>query len=728
MVAVYNYGYVAKLIIIGDMGCGKSSLLRQFTEDTFSEKTNHTIGVEFGTKIVEVDGERVKIQAWDTAGQERFRSVTRSYYRGSIGTIFVYDITNRESFENLDKWLVDARQLTAPHSIFVLVGNKADQEARRAVSTEEGQAYAQQHGMLFVEASAKTGNKVESTFVLVASKVIRLVKDGVVDPLVPDSGVQSKKPQDALAAAASLDIKSIADKTAEHVAKSGDAFQQLIRDKYQGNAKFSFIQPNDPYHAYYEHMVEKFKLGAATNDSVTNTGSATDISNPMDVDASATQETEAPEQPNPLQFAHAMPAISAQDLDVIKLTAQFVARNGRQFMTALAQREAQNYQFDFLSPTHSLFAYFRKLVDQYTLVFYPPAELTERLTKDKDNKYRILDRVNRRMKWAAFEEEERRRKGQEAEREKEAFLSIDWHDFVVVGTVEFVEEDSFVDLPGPLRLQDLASMSLEDKHKHNAQQAVANPAAAMAGLSLAPMDSAAKPAVGASEAKHISVDDQDDDEDNDVEMDMDDEEDDEHIDEELEAERNPKAMVHPPASALAVGPMKIRKDYVPNLRRGPQIAKVTLQCQLCRLEIPAAEFEEHIRVELIDPKWKEQKLVYERRLRDSNLVQEGMDIARYLKQMASHRSDIFGTANSSEQDAQAPASSAGTDPATGAQRIYWDGYSSTAGQATRRARENMTAEERVAAAHRKKGLADPRDSSLQIGPQMESPTPKRQKK
>ncbi|KAJ2747489.1 Golgi to endosome transport [Coemansia sp. BCRC 34301] len=228
MVAVYNYGYVAKLIIIGDMGCGKSSLLRQFTEDTFSEKTNHTIGVEFGTKIIDIDGERVKIQAWDTAGQERFRSVTRSYYRGSIGTIFVYDITNRESFESLDKWMVDARQLTAPHSIFVLVGNKADQEARRTVSFGEGESYARKNDMLFVEASAKTGDKVDSTFLALASRIVQLVKDGVVDPMAPDSGVQSKKPQDALAAAAS---------TSSSVAKNNP---RAVQVNSSGSSRFSF--------------------------------------------------------------------------------------------------------------------------------------------------------------------------------------------------------------------------------------------------------------------------------------------------------------------------------------------------------------------------------------------------------------------------------------------------------------------------------------------------------
>ncbi|KAJ2755577.1 SF3a splicing factor complex subunit [Coemansia pectinata] len=486
-----------------------------------------------------------------------------------------------------------------------------------------------------------------------------------------------------------LDIKVIVDKTAGHVAKSGDAFQQLIREKYQGQAKFSFIYPNDPYYAYYSHMVEKYKSGDTTD--------TIEIADSMEIDIPL---VEAPERPDALQFAHAMPAISAQDLDVIKLTAQFVARNGRQFMTMLAQRESQNYQFDFMSPAHSLFPYFRKLVDQYTLVFFPTAELCDRVERDRENKHQILDRVNRRMKWAAFEEEERQRKGREAEKEKEAFLSIDWHDFVVVGTVEFVEEDAFVDLPGPLRLQDLAAMSLEDKH--NSLRVANGEAPKPKPTQLPTTVQSAQPPTA------ISVKSEEEDEDdNDVEMETD--EDDENIDEEIEAERNPKAQL----PALTVGPMKIRKDYVPTLRRGPQIAKVTLQCQLCHLQIPASEFEEHIRVELIDPKWKEQKLIYEGKLRDSNLVQEGMDIARYLKQMATHRSDTYGQEATSS---------------TAAPPVIWDGYSSTAGQATRRARENMSAEDQVAATHRKMGLRDPRDTTPQIGPQMGPPTIKRQKK
>ncbi|KAJ2340196.1 SF3a splicing factor complex subunit, partial [Coemansia sp. RSA 2673] len=111
-----------------------------------------------------------------------------------------------------------------------------------------------------------------------------------------------------------LDIKVIVDKTAGHVAKSGDAFQQLIREKYQSTAKFSFLYPNDPYYAYYSHMVEKYKSGDTTD-------APADIPDSMDIDLPL---VEAPERPDALQFAHAMPAISAQDLDVIKLTAQFV--------------------------------------------------------------------------------------------------------------------------------------------------------------------------------------------------------------------------------------------------------------------------------------------------------------------------------------------------------------------------------------------------------------------
>ncbi|KAJ2845617.1 SF3a splicing factor complex subunit [Coemansia erecta] len=481
------------------------------------------------------------------------------------------------------------------------------------------------------------------------------------------------------------DIKTIVDKTAEHVAKSGTAFEQLIREKYQDNAKFSFIYQNDPYFAYYEHMVDRFRTSDGNSeDQEKNSGTEPKGEEAMDAKDSADGEQEMPEKPPMMQFISGMPAVSALDLDVIRTTAQFVARNGRQFMAQLAQREQGNYQFDFLQPTHSLFGYFRKLVDQYSLVYFPPPDLTTRVETDVLDRYGVLDRVERRMRWTVFEEEEKKKREEEREREKEAALAIDWHDFVVVGTVEFVEEDEAAQLPVPMRLQDLKTLSLEAKHSIAKESGTASTSSVPVAPGNAPRD---------------AVDDDGDD----VEMEVE-AEDEEDVDEYLQADGRPAAPSTLPAVA---GPMKIRHDYVPNLRRGPPAPQTLLHCELCGSSVPASDFDEHIRVELIDPKWKEQKLAFERKIRDSNLVQEGMDIARYLRQLAVHR--VEGPDNQAESHEQ--------------QVVPWDGFSSTAGRAARRARENLTAEEQSIADMCRKGLVDPRDPSLAIGPQMPAGRP-----
>ena len=155
------YDYLFKFLVIGSAGIGKSCLLHQFIEGTFKEDSSHTIGVEFGSKIVPVGGRTVKLQIWDTAGQERFRSVTRSYYRGAAGALLVYDITSRESFNCLTNWLTDARTLASPQIVILMVGNKKDLEDEREVTFLEASRFAQENGLMFLETSAKTGNSVE---------------------------------------------------------------------------------------------------------------------------------------------------------------------------------------------------------------------------------------------------------------------------------------------------------------------------------------------------------------------------------------------------------------------------------------------------------------------------------------------------------------------------------------------------------------------------------------
>ena len=168
-----------KVIILGDSGVGKTSLMNQFVNKKFSNQYKATIGADFLTKEVMVDDRLVTMQIWDTAGQESFRSITRSYYRGAAGALLVYDVTRRDTFEHLASWLEDAKQHANPNMTIMLVGNKADLEHRRAVAKEEGAAFAEEHGLLFLETSAKTSANVEEAFIAAAGKICEKIDGGL---------------------------------------------------------------------------------------------------------------------------------------------------------------------------------------------------------------------------------------------------------------------------------------------------------------------------------------------------------------------------------------------------------------------------------------------------------------------------------------------------------------------------------------------------------------------
>ena len=176
-----SYAYLFKYIIIGDTGVGKSCLLLQFTDKRFQPVHDLTIGVEFGARMISVNDKSIKLQIWDTAGQESFRSITRSYYRGAAGALLVYDITRRDTFKHLGRWLEEARQHSQSNMIIMLIGNKNDLEHRRAVSTEEGKAFADEHGLVFMETSAKTAYNVERAFVSTAEEIHANIESGQID-------------------------------------------------------------------------------------------------------------------------------------------------------------------------------------------------------------------------------------------------------------------------------------------------------------------------------------------------------------------------------------------------------------------------------------------------------------------------------------------------------------------------------------------------------------------
>mmetsp|Transcript_22133 Transcript_22133/g.39225 ORF Transcript_22133/g.39225 Transcript_22133/m.39225 type:complete len:203 (+) Transcript_22133:65-673(+) len=177
-----SFDYLFKFVIIGDTNAGKSCLLRYFLEKKFKKGSSHTIGVEFGSKVVGVAGKRVKLQIWDTAGQERFRSVTRSYYRGAAGCLLVYDITSRETYENLTSWLRDAKNLARPDITVVVVGNKCDRKNEREVTLLEASRFAQENDLLFMETSALTGECVDEVFLKCTSSIVSKIEGGLIDP------------------------------------------------------------------------------------------------------------------------------------------------------------------------------------------------------------------------------------------------------------------------------------------------------------------------------------------------------------------------------------------------------------------------------------------------------------------------------------------------------------------------------------------------------------------
>ncbi|WJX40872.1 Ras-related protein rabc1 [Trifolium repens] len=168
-----EFDYLFKLLMIGDSGVGKSSLLLCFTSDAF-EDLSPTIGVDFKVKYVTVDGKKLKLAIWDTAGQERFRTLTSSYYRGAQGIIMAYDVTRRDTFTNLSEvWAKEVELYsTNPDCIKMLVGNKVDKESDRVVTKKEGTDFARECGCLFIECSAKTRVNVQHCFEELVLKIL----------------------------------------------------------------------------------------------------------------------------------------------------------------------------------------------------------------------------------------------------------------------------------------------------------------------------------------------------------------------------------------------------------------------------------------------------------------------------------------------------------------------------------------------------------------------------
>jgi Ras-related protein Rab-1A len=174
-----DHDYMFKLLLVGNSGTGKSSLLLKYTDNSFTNVYLSTIGVDFKIKTINVDGATVKLQMWDTAGQERFRTITSSYYRGADAVLVVYDVNDKRSYDGINDWLKETDTYASPDIIKILIGNKSDLEGHREVEYSESKKFAESLGMALVETSAKKGTNIDFLFMMIA----RSIKDKVASRL-----------------------------------------------------------------------------------------------------------------------------------------------------------------------------------------------------------------------------------------------------------------------------------------------------------------------------------------------------------------------------------------------------------------------------------------------------------------------------------------------------------------------------------------------------------------
>ncbi|OQE29645.1 hypothetical protein PENSTE_c002G02032 [Penicillium steckii] len=431
------------------------------------------------------------------------------------------------------------------------------------------------------------------------------------------------------------DIRAIVEKTAGYVSRNGAVFEDRVRDKEKSNPKFSFLNPDDAYANFYQWRLTEIKEGRGTSVAAGRPGEA--------VPAAVPEAPKGPPEPPAFYFSARMPMINAQDLEVVKLTAMFAAKRGKSFITALSQREARNFQFDFLRPQHRLYQFFTRLVDQYTILLrsegVDDATTEEKrvsdLERNAQNKYNVLERSKQRAEWVKHQEQQKQKKEEIDEQERIEYQQIDWHDMVVIETVTFNESDEQSELPPPTSLGDLQSASLEQKaamslNPLRIEEAMPTDLDAPVHYNAYPAQPEAAPALQPSVSPYPA-----------------------QMPYQPPAGMDP-SMQYPAAAAVQVEnqharpespaampgqpPMRIRQDYVPRAQARRQASAMAL-CPNCHQQIPVAELEHHMRIELLDPRWKEQRAKADSRSATTNL--STVDVVNNLKRLASQRSDVF---------------------------------------------------------------------------------------
>ncbi|XP_010691054.2 probable splicing factor 3A subunit 1 [Beta vulgaris subsp. vulgaris] len=459
------------------------------------------------------------------------------------------------------------------------------------------------------------------------------------------------------------DIRNIVDKTAQFVAKNGPEFEKRIIANNAGNVKFNFLTASDPYHAYYQHRLSEFRaqnqsstqqppsqagdLVASESDAVSADDLAAAAEKP-DPSAQFRPVRKVLEPPEAEQYTVRLPeGITGEELDIIKLTAQFVARNGKSFLTGLTSREMNNPQFHFLKPTHSMFMFFTALADAYSKVLMPPKGLTEKLRKSVADRTTVLERCLHRLEWEKSQEQARQKAEDEIEQERIQMAMIDWHDFVVVESIDFADDED-ESLPMPMTLEEVIRRS---KISTKDEEEIVEPG-------------------------------------KEVEMEMDEEEmqllQEGMMGASLETNGEEKKDEVKAPMDEDDPPMRIVKNWKRPEERIPaerDPTKFTVSPITGEL-IPISEMSEHMRISLIDPKYKEQKERMFAKIRETTLAHDD-EISRNIVGLARTRPDIFGTTEEEVSNAVKAEIEKKKDEQP--KQVIWDGHTGSIGRTANQA-------------------------------------------
>ncbi|CAM9098128.1 unnamed protein product [Discosporangium mesarthrocarpum] len=492
------------------------------------------------------------------------------------------------------------------------------------------------------------------------------------------------------------DIRAIVDKTARFVAKHGRSFEERIQASEEGkSSKFNFMRAHDPYYAYYEFKIRDFE---ENGDTPTPAPSKPGLDNGAEKSASGTGEgggkvadtvgekgekksgpaslsrkaVMAPiakaalnlnkdQAPPPFEFSVGHPTgLTALDVDLIKLTAQFTAVGGRNFLSELARREAKNEQFQFLKHTHALFSYFTSLVDAYTKVLQPTAAQKAAVEVGRDRQHMLEKCVHR---WEHDREQSAKKEASlaAADADRIAFRSIDWHDFVVVETIEFPDDELVEPLEG-LDIHDLEAPEEEN---------VPTP----------PPPPGAPPGEETTSGALVSLEEEED-----VDMDMDMDLDDGEDDEQDGMPPPPPPGPPPPPQHDEDDEINIISNYKPDVSSGGsgQLPNMVVD-PISGKAVPASELSDHMRIQLMDPKWRDEQARAAAKHKETAYA-EGQSIAASLKSLARKRGDIFGSAEEEEVQLREE-SERRQKRMEETNRIIWDGNVATANAARQAALE-----------------------------------------